>query len=187
MAEQQTAETNDAEAAAKSGGSLMNKLLIAGFMVAIVGVECAVAYFMIPSAEEVAKLAESEMMKKLPKTLGEEEGGSEDDAVPTVEVELGEYSVTVTQPNSSTTLRVDFKLVGTILEEDEDEMTEMFDRYVHRFRDQVFSEIRNSEPADLADPHLGLIKRRILEKSTNLFGKPLLKSIMFSEFSYVEQ
>jgi flagellar FliL protein len=105
----------------------------------------------------------------------------------TVEIDLGEYTVTVTQPNSSTALRVDFKLVGTLLEEDETEVTQAFDRYANRFRDQIIFEIRNSEPADLADPGLGLLKRRILEKSTTLFGKPLLKSVVFSQFSYVEQ
>ena len=43
------------------------------------------------------------------------------------------------------------------------------------------------EPADLADPGLGLIKRRILEKSNALLGKPLLRAVVFSEFSYMEQ
>jgi hypothetical protein len=62
-----------------------------------------------------------------------------------------------------------------------------FDEHVHRFRDMVISEIRHLENADLADPGLGLIKRRILEKSNALFGKPILKSVVFPDFSYIEQ
>ena len=187
MAEQQTADAANETASAKSGSSLVNKLLVVGFMVGIVVVECAVAYFLIPSADEVAELAEQRMAERLPKTLSDDEAGAEGDMMSTVEIDLGEYTVTVTQPNSSTALRVDFKLVGTLLEEDETEVTEAFDRYANRFRDQIIFEIRNSEPADLADPGLGLLKRRILEKSTTLFGKPLLKSVVFSQFSYVEQ
>jgi flagellar FliL protein len=32
-----------------------------------------------------------------------------------------------------------------------------------------------------------LLKRRILAKSNDLLGKPLLHSIVFSDFSFVEQ
>jgi flagellar FliL protein len=109
------------------------------------------------------------------------------DSKASVEVPLGQYSVTVSRPNASTSLRVDFELVGTVLEEEAAEMSSLFDRHVHRFRDQILYEIRNSEPADLADPGLGLIKRRILEKSNALFGKPILRSVVFSQFSYIEQ
>jgi len=63
----------------------------------------------------------------------------------------------------------------------------LMDYHMHRFRDQVLVEVRNSEPADLADPGLALIKRRILEKSNDLFGDPILRSIIFSQFSYIEQ
>ena len=188
MAEVQTTEAgNEAAEPTKSRSSLINKLLIVAFMAGIVGVECAIAYFLIPDAEQVAEIAERKMAARLPKSLSDEQAGSEGSTRDTVEINLGEYSVTVTQPISTTTLRVDFKLVGTLLEEDEEEVTAAFDRQVHRFRDQILFEIRNSEPADLADPGLGLIKRRILEKSTNVFGKPLLKSVVFSQFSYVEQ
>ena len=89
--------------------------------------------------------------------------------------------------NSTTSTRVDFLLVGTVLDKDEKEILSLFDRNVHRFRDQILYEIRNSEPGDLADPALGLIKRRILEKSNDLFGKAILRSILFSQFSFVEQ
>ena len=166
---------------------MLGKLLIVGFMIVVVGVECAVAYFLIPDADEVAQLAEQRMADRLPATLSSDETDSEKDAKPVVELDLGDYSVTATQPNSSTALRVDFKLFGTLLEEDEKEAIALYDRNVHRFRDQILYEIRNSEPADLADPALGLIKRRILERSTAVFGKPIFRSILIPQFSYIEQ
>jgi hypothetical protein len=175
---------------AKSGG-LMGKFMIAGFMGGVVAVECLLAYLFIPSAEHVAAIAEQNMQKKLPAGIKPEAEANEDsdDAKPEVEIELGEYSITVTQPNSPTALRVDFQLVGTVKETEEAPAKTLFDKNIHRFRDMVLSEIRNLESSDLADPGLTLIKRRILEKSNNLMfgGKPMLKKIVFSQFSYVEQ
>ena len=176
--------------AAKSGG-LMGKLMIAGFMGGVVGVECLLAYLFIPSAEQVAAMAEQSMQKKLPASLKSETEGTEDsdDAKPAVEVELGEYSITVTQPSSPTALRVDFQLVGTVKEADQASAQALLAKHIHRFRDMVLSEIRNLESTDLADPGLTLIKRRILDNSNKLIfgGKPVLKSIFFSQFSYIEQ
>ncbi len=187
MAEAQTAEPAvDGDQPAKSGGSLTSKLLIVGFMVGVVAIECAIAYFLIPSADEVAQMAERKMADRLPETMGDDRDADKD-ANPTVELDLGEYTVTVTQPNSNTALRVDFKLVGTVAEGDEREATGLFDRNVHRFRDQILYEVRNSEPADLADPALGLIKRRFLDKSSAVFGKPIFREILIPQFSYVEQ
>jgi flagellar FliL protein len=163
-------------------------MLIAAFMGSVVLVECAVAYFMIPSAEKVAELAEKNLQKKLPASMNsatEEEHGKS--GKPTVELDLGEYSVTVARPNLPTMIRVDFHLVGTADEESMPEVKAAFDRNVHRFRDMVISEIRHLELSDLADPGLGLIKRRILEKSNALFGKPILKSVVFPDFAYMEQ
>ena len=61
-----TKETPQADAApAKSGGGLMGKLVIAGFMGAVIAVECLLAYLFIPSAAQVAALAEENMTKKL--------------------------------------------------------------------------------------------------------------------------
>ena len=64
---------------------------------------------------------------------------------------------------------------------------QVYERNKHRFRDLVLFEIRNSEYDDLMDPGLGLIKRRILEKSNALLGKSILKTVVFSDFTYVEQ
>lgn len=162
--------------------------MIAGFMGGVVMVECALAYFLIPSADQVAALAEQNIQKKLPPMLSPNpEDGQEGSRKPIIEIELGEYSVTVSQPNSPTALRIDFHLVGTANEAEYNEVKALFDKHVHRFRDMVISEIRHLETTDLADPDLGLIKRRILEKSNALFGKPILKSVVFPDFSYIEQ
>jgi len=170
------------------GGSLTGKLIICGFMGAVVAVECLLAFLFIPTAEEVALLAEEKMTKKLPATVAQDELVVQDErAAAAVEVDLGEYTITLSQPNSNLALRVDFQLYGTVLEKEKGQLDAAMERNKHRFRDQILVEIRNSGVEDLSDPALGLIKRRILEKSNALLGKPLLQSVVFSQFSYIEQ
>ena len=43
------------------------------------------------------------------------------------------------------------------------------------------------QTTDLTDAGLGLIKRKILEKTNRALGKPLLQTVVFSDFSFVEQ
>jgi hypothetical protein len=51
----------------------------------------------------------------------------------------------------------------------------------------VIVTLRSSELGDLTDAGLGLIKRRILEKTNRTLGKPYLRSVIFSDFSFIEQ
>jgi flagellar basal body-associated protein FliL len=106
---------------------------------------------------------------------------------PQIEADLGDFSVTIFQPASNTTLRIDFHLFGAIRVDDEGEFKSRMEEHKHRFRDQVLVTIRSSDVADLADPGLGLIKRKILAKTNETLGKPLLRSVIFSEFSFIEQ
>ena len=48
-------------------------------------------------------------------------------------------------------------------------------------------EIRNCRVEDLTDPGLALLKRKILAKSNELLGKPMLHTVLFSDFSFIEQ
>ena len=41
--------------------------------------------------------------------------------------------------------------------------------------------------ADLSDPSLGLIKRTILAKAKAILGRPLLKEVLITEYSWLEQ
>jgi hypothetical protein len=169
-------------------GGTMSKLLIAGFMGGVIVVECLLAYLFIPSAEEVAALAEQNMTKKLPANLmGDDPEATAADAEKSVEIVLGEYSMTVAQRNASTALRVDFHLAGIVLTENESEFQNLMERYPARFRQIVLREIRSADREDFDDPELGLLKRRILEKSNSLFGNPILKSLVVDDFSYIEQ
>jgi flagellar FliL protein len=164
----------------------MTKTIIVAVLVAVVVLtECLFAYMLIPSrsdlekwsAEKAAKDAEKGHAAQDPKHAGK----------PETEVDLGKYNVVVHHPASNVTLRVNFHLIGTVLADEHHEFEELVAKNQHRLRDQAIFEIRNCQIDDLTDPGLALLKRRILAKSNDLLGKPLIHSVVFSDFSFVEQ
>ena len=102
-------------------------------------------------------------------------------------MDLGEFNVTSYQPVSNTTLRIDFHLYGTITAEGQKEFMKQLEENLHRFRDQVIITVRSSEITDLTDAGLGLVKRKIMDKTNRMLGKPFLQSVIFSDFSFLEQ
>jgi flagellar FliL protein len=169
----------------KPAGSMLGRFLIAAFLGAVVISECLFAYFWLPSAQEVA--AEVEKLAKEANAGAESSAETpQGEATSVVEVDLGNFTITNHRLPTEATFRTDFHLFGTVAEEDRDEFTRVFQRNEHRFRDQVIVEIRNCEVSDLEDAGLGLIKRRFLAKSNALFGKPLLRSIIFADYTFVE-
>ncbi len=111
----------------------------------------------------------------------------EGDAPADVEVDLGEFSVTSFQPASNSTLRIDFHLFGSVSAENEKDFRRLLDENKHRFREQVLMTVRSAEMADLTDASLGLIKRTILDKARRTLGKPLLREVIVSDYSFIEQ
>ncbi len=103
------------------------------------------------------------------------------------EMDLGEFRVTAYQPVSNTTLRLDFQIYGAVFNSQVEEFDGVFNAKRQRFRDQVITMIRTVDMVDFTEAGLGLIKRRILETTNKTFGKPYLQSVIFSEFSFVEQ
>ncbi len=165
--------------------SLVARILIATFLGAVVIAECLFAYFWLPSASEVA--AQVEQLA----TAAEAEAAATEAVSPAaatafVEVDLGNFTVTNHRLPTEATFRTDFHLFGTVAEADAESFKELFQRQERRFRDLVIMEIRNCDVKDLEDAGLGLIKRRFLEKSNALFGRPVLQSVIFADYTFVE-
>jgi flagellar FliL protein len=176
---------------AKPPGSAVVRLLLAGtFLALIVGVECAVAYYVFPTAEDVAMLAQAQQAVKgdiLPATAAVPDEKELLDIKERHEIGLGEFGVTSYQPLSNTTLRIDFQLYGVVLAEDTDLLMKLLEENKHRYREQVLVIMRSAEMTDLTDAGLGLIKRKILEKTNRVLGRAILEEVIFSDFSFVEQ
>lgn len=162
------------------------RLLIGAFIAGIILLECFAAYLLIPSAKEVAETAEREVKEQIENEKKETEKAA-DDSEATREFDLGKFRVSRYQPTSNTTINIDFHLWATVKEADYKEFETRFASSQHRFREQVIVITRNADVPELTDPGLALIKRQILEKTSVVLGKALVSSIIFSDFSYVEQ
>ncbi len=164
----------------------MGKIMIGGFMAIVIVIECAVAWFLIPSQQKIEEIAESKVVEKIKESHDHNDPAHAHEGGMT-EKDLGQFGVTAYQPAANSTLRIDFHLYGTIPVAEEHHFDEVYASTQHRIREQVIVTIRNSEIADLTDPGLGLIKRKILEKTNRLLGKAYLQNVVFSDFSFVEQ
>jgi flagellar FliL protein len=191
MAQEPSAPNENTQAeeqtpAAATKRNSFGKIKIVFFVVLVIAVECAVAYWYLPQTAETAALAGSAVENKgesktTPKKEAEKEPNSQ------VEVDLGEFNVTAYQPASNTTLRIDFHLYGTVAAAEQKEFMTRLEENLHRFREQVIVTVRSSEITELTDAGLGLVKRKIMDKTNRMLGKQLLQTIIFSDFSFIEQ
>lgn len=173
---------------ATKGPSMKAKIQILGGIVVLVLLECAVAYLVIPSPQDVIRAAENQAQAG--ETAGVEPAAEATSLAAneeTVEVDLNEFGITAYRPLSESTMRIDFHLYATIRLTDQSEFESLMEKNKNRFREQVIVTVRSSDEGELTDPSLGLLKRKILEKTNNILGKPMVHSIVFSEFSFVEQ
>lgn len=188
MADNENAQGDvNAASRASENASAKRKLLAAAIVSLVIIAESVVAYLVFPSAQDTAARAEARLGDAV---AAEDEMDSElakTNNKPLVEVPLGDFTVSAYQPASNTTLRIDFRLYGLALEDDEPDLIAELERSQHRFREQVIVTVRSSETTDLSDPSLGLIKRKLLEKTNRWFAKTLLQEIIIDDFSFVEQ
>lgn len=168
---------------------MLKTIIAASVVSAVILTEVLVAYLLIPGQEELQTWAKEQSRSSATSASPGEHGGAEGQSHgdPEVEVDLGRFSIVVHKPAASYTMRINFHLIGTVKEAEREEFAHLLEKCQHRMRDQVIYEVRNSEIGDLTDPGLALIKRKILGKSNDLLGKPLLRTVVFSDYAFVEQ
>lgn len=176
----------DSATASKPGG-MGKKIKIAGIVLAVTLVECAAMYLYFPSNNASGAPSQPQTQAQPELVVSEDSEDSKNKASEQVEVKLGEFRVTAYQPLSNVTLRIDFQLYGTIASPDQEEFKTLMESKGHRFREQVIVTIRSADLTDLTDAGLGLLKRRILTTTNKTLGKPLLHTVVFSDFSFIEQ
>jgi flagellar basal body-associated protein FliL len=166
---------------------MFSKLKIPVFIATVIAVECGIALCLIPPAAEAPVLAEPVVTQALPSAPSPEAPETEKEEAGKMEVDLGGFTVTYFQPSNNSTVRIDFHLYGIVTNAEQKEFLALFEENHHRIRDQVIITIRSAEMADLSDAGLGLLKRKILEKINRILGKPILRSVIFSDFLFIEQ
>lgn len=187
----------------KGGGK--GKLLIGVFVSIVVIAETGVFFFMVPSGEDIALLAESRLIEKVkekehesaePEAAGgggghgapaAEKGHSAKDGEKIVEFQLGKFGPSFTPVGSDRNYRVEFDLFGTLKQKNEAKLKELFEEKKQRLRYKIMMEIRNASMDELQENQLGLIQRRILATSTELLGEDLLLSVGFADYQIVEE
>jgi flagellar basal body-associated protein FliL len=180
-----TPETNAADEAPppKKGGS---KLLIGAFVSVIIIAETVLFFVMVPSGEDIAALAEQRLIDSIQNEVEDAETEKVDDENRAEEFQLGQFGVSFQPPGTDRTHRIEFRLHGTVKAKDMDRMKELFDQYEGRFRNSMILEIRNATMDELEESQLGLLRRRILATSTDLFGEPILLSVGFGDYQLME-
>lgn len=187
--------------------SLGAKLVAVFFVLAVVLTECLAAYFFFPSPSAATAMTEGaaesdakgesaskghskagqDKKDRKDKRGGREEKSGKEGSSDQIEIDLGEYSVTAASSAGNSMLQITFHLYGTVASADEQEFEELKKENEHRFREQVLVVVRGAKISDLTDAGLGLLKRNILEKTNKVLGRPILRSVIFSDFVFIEQ
>ena len=170
------------------GANIMGKIIAAVIVAVIVSLEAVAVYFLLPNPDVIAAKVRDEVKQELNDASETEEDVAQvDEKIEYGEVELGTFSLVIHQPSANTTLNLTCLVMGTVDKTDEAEFTKLLANNSNRLRERIIIEFRSAEISELTDAGLGLLKRRILEKSNQLLGKPLLKTIMFPEYNYYQQ
>ncbi len=179
--------TPEAEGGEEKRG-LLSRFNVLLFLVAVVIGECLLAYWLIPSADETAIRLGLQANDVTVATFTPPAPVHAGDALSSdlVELDLDGHSIAVTDVASGSIWRVDFKLYGLVKASDAPNLETKLPTISKRLRERIDMVIRESEPTDLTEPGLGLIKRKILAKVNEALGKPLLKGIAVNDFFFFE-
>jgi len=169
----------------KSPSKLTGKLMIAAFVSIVIIAETLVFFFMVPSGEEVAALAEARLISAAREVDAAHDEKAEE-AEKVIEYDLGTYSVSFVPPGADHNYRVEFRLFATVNAKDKDHLQTLMDEKQFRYRHRMILEIRNASLQELSENQLGLIQRRILATSTEVLGEPILLSIGFNDYQVIE-
>jgi flagellar FliL protein len=184
------AEAGDPVPSGAGRFSILGKLKVLLLVALVIVVECLAAYFYCPSATQTVALAGAAMQTSAEaKSHKTADAKSPEESQPAeqTEVDLGEFCVTSFQATSNSTLRIDFHLFGTVKADSQKEFQRLMEENKHRLREQVLVTVRSADITDLTDAGLGLMKRKILDRANRTLGKPLLQTVVVSDFSFVEQ
>jgi hypothetical protein len=169
----------------KSGG-LKSKLLIGAFVSAVIIGETFVFFFLVPSGEEIALLAESRLVAVAQEIDSKKRQEHTEDEDKIVEFDMGSHTIPFIPAGADEAYRVEFHLFGEVRAKDKERLQALFEERAYRFKHRMRLEIRNATLQELQENQLGLIQRRVLATSTEILGEPILLSVGFAEYQVLE-
>lgn len=123
-----------------------------------------------------------------PKNGNGAEGSGSEGSKPVVggRTDFGQLSVKLFNPITRCSLRADFDLKGVAILEGGPKLEKIVKNKFRFIREQATVAIRNSSVAELTDPKLKRLQRRILIRINRSLDRPLLKSVDLDQFSLCE-
>lgn len=168
--------------------SMMPKLMIGGFISVVVIAESLIFFLMVPSADDVAALAEHRLRQRLEEKMKASDEDVVDDSQSIEEFRFGEpYSLTFIPNGTESNYRVDFTLFGTVKKKDLSHLDELYKTHENRFRHRLALEIRNATIDELKESQLGLIQRRILATTNEILEEPIVLGVGFRDYQVYEE
>lgn len=167
--------------------SILSKIAVSGFVAAIIIVETVLFFLFVPSGDDVAALAEANLIKKVQTDMEADGETTVEDENKAVEFNLGDHAANFTPPGADRNYRVEFRLFGTVKAKDVPHLEELYNERSGRFRHRMMLEIRNATMDELNENQLGLIQRRILATSNEILEEPLLLGVGFQDYQVVEE
>lgn len=180
------ASGSKAAGAKSAGGGMKGKIVIGVFVSLVVIAETFVFFFLVPSGEEVAALAETRLIAIAQEIDSKTQQDDTVDEDKIVEFDLGTHGVSFRPAGADKNYKVEFRLFGTLHSSDLEHMQELFLERELRFRYRMMLEIRNASMQELEENQLGLIQRRVLATSTELLGEAILLSVGFADYQVLE-
>lgn len=167
--------------------SLLPKIAVSSFIAAVIVVETVLFFLFVPSGDDVAALAEANLIKKVQADMEEAGEATVEDENKAVEFNLGDHSANFTPPGADRSYRVEFRLFGTVKAKDVPRLETLYNERAGRFRHRMMLEIRNATMDELNENQLGLIQRRILATSNEILEEPLLLGVGFQDYQVIEE
>ena len=153
---------------------MLKPILVAVFISAVILVECAFAYLLIPSTADLETWAKKKAGDHAAADEHGQEGAgehkSEHAAEHEAEVELGKFNVIVHKPADNLTMRVNFHLIGTVPEKEHKEFEELYAKCEHRLGTRSFLKSANPTSRSFPTPVWPCSKGRFWRKVTSCWG-----------------
>lgn len=187
MAEKpRTTDEPAVEPPAGSGIRSSGKIIMVGFISTLMVVETALFFFLVPSGEEVAALAEARLVQRVQR--GEEDAAEQESEENRVqEFDLGSFGETFSPIDAENRYRVEFRLFGLVKQKNAEKLAADYQSKAGRLRHAIRMKVRNSELSELEENQLGLLQRRILTTCNHLLEDDVLLSVGFNDYQVFQE